>query len=88
MKTHDGLRADDLNVNDPVKLRSNVLQRHARTVPAHCDYTTAQFAWRETIDKLEGVTGIVERKFENSQYLNVRFGEVLIGINASELVKA
>ena len=73
-------------VGTKVKLRQNVLQRHSQSVPAHDGYTTAQFAWRKQLDKLEDKIGIIERIFPNSKHVNVRFDETLIGIDNTELV--
>lgn len=75
-----------IKVGTRVKLRKNVLQRHAKSVPAHAGYTREQFAWRETLDELEGQTGKVTRVFPKSDFLNVDFDGHLIGINKSELV--
>jgi len=70
-----------------VKLRPDVLRRHAKSVPAHAGYTSEQFSWRKTLDNLEGKTGIVERTFPSSKHINVRFGKTLIGINNSEVIE-
>ena len=76
-------------VGSAVKLREDVLQRHSRSVPAHCGYTTQQFAWRDTIRSLAGKVGKVSRIFENSNYANVDYPNgKCIGINLSELVDA
>lgn len=72
---------------DAVKLRDDVLRRHARSVPAHMGYTREQFKWRDTLGKLEGKIGTIERIFPNSKHVNVDFGGNLIGIDATELVK-
>jgi len=70
-----------------VKLRSDVLQRHARSVPAHMGYTHAQFEWRDTLRKLKGRTGRVTKVFPSSNHVNVKFGKTLIGIGKKELVE-
>lgn len=70
-----------------VKLRKDVLLRHARSIPPYSGYTKEQFAWRELLRKLEGKTGVIERAF-SGKHCNVRFGNVLIGIDYDELVKA
>lgn len=70
-----------------VKLRSDVLQRHARSVPAHMGFTRVQFEWRDTLRKLKGRTGIVTRVFPSSSHVNVKFGKTLIGIGKLELVE-
>ena len=76
------------SVGDKAKLRKDVLVRHARSVPAHAGYTSAGFAWRKVLAKLEGRTGTIERVFPNSRHVNVRFrGGTLIGIDSTELVK-
>lgn len=72
---------------DVVKLRDDVLQRHARSVPAHLGYTTEQFAWRDTLRKLKGKTGIISRVFDNSKHVNVAFNGALIGIDYTELTQ-
>jgi hypothetical protein len=69
-----------------VKLRKDVLLRHARSVPAHLGFTKEQFRWRDILKELEGKIGVVERTFPNSGHVNVRFGNTLIGINKKELV--
>ena len=70
-----------------VKLRTDVLPRHSRSVPAHMGYTTAQFSWRDTLRKLKGRTGTVTRTFPSSSHVNVKFGKTLIGIGKNELVE-
>ena len=74
-------------VGDKVKLVRDVLQHHARSVPAHMGYTREQFAWRRTLDALEGKTGTISRVFEGSNHVNVDFDGEVIGIGASELVQ-
>ena len=75
-------------VGDKVKLRKDVMVRHARSVPAHMGYTTAQFAWRKTLDKHENRIGTVTRTFPNSKHVNVTFRDgVTIGIDDTELVR-
>jgi len=76
-----------MNVGDTVKLREDVLQRHARSVPAHMGYTTEQFKWRDTLRQLKGRIGVIECVFEGCKHVNVRFDGVLIGINDTELVQ-
>ena len=78
--------AKKLKVGDIVRLRKDVLIRHARSVSPHAGYTKEQFSWRETLKKLEGKKGIVTRVF-SSGHVNVQFNDVLIGIDESELVK-
>lgn len=70
---------------DLVRLRDDVLQRHARSVPAHCGYTTTEFQWRDTLRNLKGQTGVVARVFD-SPHTNVDFGSLTIGIDHTELV--
>ena len=70
-----------------VKLRTDVLVKHARGVPSHAGYTHAQFQWRDTLRKLKGKTGKVTRTFKTSEHVNVQFGKTLIGINKSQLRK-
>lgn len=72
-------------VGDKVKLRIDVLKRHSRSVPAHAGYSTEQFAWRATLDKLEGQVGTIERTFPHSRHVNVQFPGTLIGIDSTEL---
>ena len=74
-----------IKVRDIVKLRKDVLLRHARSIPAYMGYTKEQFEWRDTLKKLEGKKGVVTKVFK-SGYVNVDFGSTLIGINKSELV--
>ena len=82
------MKAYPLKVGDKVELRSDVLQRHARSVPAHLGYTHEQFQWRDTLRKLEGAPGTVSRLFPDSKHVNVDFGETTIGIDNTELVRA
>ena len=72
-------------VGDKVRLRADVLQRHARSIPAHLGYTTEEFRWRDTLRLLKGVTGVIERRFENSKHVNVQFPNTMIGIDDTEL---
>ncbi len=74
-----------MNKGTIVTLRRDVLKRFSRSVPAHAGYTTAQFAWRATLEKLEGCRGVIERTFENSKHVNVVFGDTMIGIDSTEL---
>lgn len=74
-------------VGSKVKLCADVLQRHGRSVPAHMGYATAQFAWRETLRKLNGQIGTVSRCFD-SKHVNVDFDGHCIGIDFTELVAA
>jgi len=74
-----------MNTGDRVKLVSDVLQRHSRSIPAYMGYTTAQFRWRDLLRSLEGKTGVVTRVFPNSTHVNVNFDGVMIGINHTEL---
>ncbi len=69
-----------------VKLRTDVLPRHASSVPAHMGYTT-EFQWRDTLRKLKGRTGTVTRIFPSSSHVNVKFGKTLIGIGKNELIE-
>lgn len=75
-------------VGDKVRLRKDVLVRHARSVPAHRGYTTQQFRWREVIRKYSGKTGTITRIFPHSKHVNVTFpGGHIIGIDYTELAK-
>lgn len=78
-KTHNPFK-----VGDRVTLRADVLQRHARSIPAYIGYSREQFAWRDTLRALEGQIGIVSRVFD-SAHINVDFGTKTIGINYTEL---
>ena len=75
-----------LKVGDRVMLREDVLVRHARSIPPWAGYTKEQFEWRRILKSLEGKVGVVERVFP-SGFVNVRFGDELIGIQDTELVK-
>lgn len=75
-----------IRVGTRVKLRKDVLVRHARSVPPHAGYTKEQFSWRDTLDNLENKTGVVKRIFSDSRHVNVQFGKTLIGIDDSELI--
>ena len=78
--------ATQLFVDDRVKLHPEVLQRHARSVPACRGYTREEFSWRDSLRKLGQQIGTVERVFD-SGHVNVMIGGGLIGIDASDLVK-
>lgn len=60
-------------VGDQVVLRSDVSQRHAKSVPCHAGYTTAQFAWRNVLHMLSGHVGTITKVFETSKHVNVEF---------------
>jgi hypothetical protein len=77
-----------LGEGDTVKLKDNVLQEHARSVPPHMGYTTQQFKWRDTLRELKGQIGVITRVFPNSNHVNVQFGDTLIGIDLSRLESA
>lgn len=70
-----------------VKLKSDTLVKHARSVPSHMGYTREQFKWRETLSNLKGKKGKVTRTFKDSKHVNVQFGKTLIGIDKSNLRK-
>lgn len=72
-------------VGDQVILREDVLQRHARSIPAHLGYTTNQFNWRATLRRLAGQVGTVSYIFDNSKHTNVQFEGETIGIDFTEL---
>ena len=73
---------------DKVKLRIDVLKRHSMSVPAHAGYTKEEFAWRATLNRLEGKQGTIERIFPGSRHVNVKFRDgTLIGLDYTELVK-
>ena len=84
-------------VGDKVILRRDVLQRHARSIPAHVGYTPEQFQWRKTLGRLLGLddnfkqvgpplVGTVSRLFEDSKHVNVEFADgTCIGIASTEL---
>lgn len=77
----------NLKKGDKVKLRPDVLRRHAKSVPAHAGYTKEQFQWRKVLDDIGNEVGEIERIFPNSNHVNVQFKKHLIGIEASELIK-
>jgi len=72
-------------LNKKVKLKSDVLVQHSRSVPAHAGYSKEQFAWRDTLGRLEGKKGKVTRIFAGSKHVNVKFGKDLIGIDLDQL---
>jgi hypothetical protein len=73
-------------VGDHVVLKLDVLQRHSRSVPPQVGYTTGQFAWRETLQRLNGQIGTIERLFDKNLHVNVKFADgTLLGINRTEL---
>ena len=75
-----------IKIGSKVKLRADVLQRHSKSVPAHAGYTTAQFQWRDTLNKLKGKTGTITRVFPSGN-VNVTFGKTVIGISKKDLVE-
>ena len=77
-----------MKTGNSVQLRDDVLQRHARSIPAHMGYTTEQFRWRDTLRVLKGEVGVITRVFPNSKNANVQFADHLIGISITELVPA
>lgn len=66
------MKTNPFKVGDRVALRPDVLQRHARSVPAHAGYTREQFAWRDTLRTLNNAVGTVSRVFD-SKHTNVDF---------------
>lgn len=74
-------------IGDKVKLADDVMQKHAKSVPAHAGYTSVQFKWRETLNNLSGKIGTIQRVFPNSDHVNVDFDGELIGIESSQLIK-
>lgn len=77
-----------LGLGDPVKLKEDVLLQHSKSVPAHMGYTKEQFAWRKTLNELEGKVGEITRVFPNSKHVNVDFDGHLIGIDIDQLERA
>ena len=75
-----------ITVGTKVKLRPDVLVRHARSVPAHLGYTHDQFQYSDALRKQEGKIGIVRLIFPDSNYVNVDFNGDSIGINSTELL--
>lgn len=73
-----------MNVGTKVRLRDDVLQRHARSVPAHLGYNKHQLWWRDTLRKLEGKIGIVSN---DGKFVTVDFDGTVIGIESTELVE-
>lgn len=70
---------------DKVKLAKDVLGRHAKSVPAHMGYSTDQFSWRDTLRKLEGKIGTIERLSAIGKHVNVDFDGHTIGIDYTDL---
>jgi len=69
-----------------VKLRHDVLRRHARSVPEDMGYTREQFQWRDTLRRLSGEEGEVTHTFEDSTHVNVTFHDgTTIGICHKDL---
>ena len=62
-------------VGDLVKLHPEVLKRHSSSIPAHAGFTKNQFAWRETLNKLEDKEGKITKIFPNSKNVNVQYPE-------------
>jgi len=72
-------------IGDKVKLKHDVLGRHSKSIPAHAGYTTDDFKWRDTLDKLNGKVGVIKRLFDQSKHINVDFNGQVIGIDYTEL---
>jgi hypothetical protein len=89
-KLHSGEKYVDyswqLEPGYKVRLRDDVLQRHARSVPAHLGYTPLQFTWREKLKQLEGKTGTVHEITKESNFVQVDFDGLVIEIQATELI--
>ena len=74
-------------IGDRVRLRKDVLVRHARSVPAHMGYTREGFQWRATLHKYRNFVGTITRVFDSGS-VNVTFSDKnVIGIDQAELVK-
>jgi len=74
------------DVGDKVKLRPDVLVRHARRIPPYAGFTKEQFRWREILSQHKDDVGVVTRTFPNSKYVNIDFPDgTLIGIDYTEL---
>ena len=58
---------------DKVRLSEDALVNHARSVPPELGYTTEQFAWRDTLRKLEGQNGEITDVFGKNA--NVTFDD-------------
>lgn len=65
--------SNPFKVGDRVALRPDVLQRHARSVPAHVGYNTEEFKWRDILLSLCNSVGTVTHLFPRSKHTNVRF---------------
>jgi hypothetical protein len=84
-------RKDHMKTGTKVKLRADVLVRHARSVPARLGYSREQFDWRATLRRLSGVSGEITRTFPGSKHVTVEFKEGaggtphIIGIDHTEL---
>lgn len=74
-----------ITIGSKVKLKKDVLARHAKSIPAHAGYSPEQFAWRDTLKKLQDKIGIVTKTFENSKHTNVQYDSITIGIDHTEL---
>jgi len=76
-----------LRVGDKVMLRKDAVKRFLKRIPSREKLMREQFEWKTTLSKLMGKVGVVERVFPNSKHVNVRFGNELIGIDSTELVR-
>jgi hypothetical protein len=73
------IKDQDMNpitIGSKVKLKKDVLVKHAKSIPAHAGYSPEQFAWRNTLSKLQDKIGIVTRTFENSKHTNITFDTI------------
>lgn len=78
----------DLKAGDLVMLKKDALAIHSKSVPAHCGFTHEQFQWRDTLRKLDGFVGEIERIFEGSDHVNVIYLDgTCIGVDANMLEK-
>lgn len=75
-------------VGDRVRLRKDVLARHAKSIPASTGYSSTEFRWRKTLKEQSGRVGRITRIFASIGAVTVRFrGGPTIGIGDSKLVK-
>lgn len=58
---------------DLVKLRPDVLGRHSKGIPAHAGFTTMEFQWRNTLQKLADKVGKITRVSPDSKFVNVEY---------------
>jgi hypothetical protein len=62
-------------------ISTEALRRHARSVPAHAGYTTAEFSWRDKLKEIEGKWVTVETQYLFENQFNIVEGNLRVYAN-------